>query len=167
MHTNSIFKLKTQNTFNNWKIIDDAVMGGKSVGKFKVNSTGNLIFFGKISLDNNGGFSSIKNYLPEPIVVKNNNVITIKLKGDGKRYQFRIKETSNQKHSYTSYFQTSGHWEIITIYLNNLIPKLKGKLLDISSFKGDSIAEIGFLFGNRQEESFKLIIDDVALQYKP
>ena len=43
-----------------WRVVDDGVMGGLSKGNFGVSSGGILTFRGTLSLENNGGFSSIR-----------------------------------------------------------------------------------------------------------
>ncbi|MDC3220705.1 CIA30 family protein, partial [Flavobacteriales bacterium] len=57
--SNVIFDFNKSSDIENWIIIDDAVMGGKSSGSFKLNSEGHGLFEGVISLENNGGFSSV------------------------------------------------------------------------------------------------------------
>ena len=64
MLTNSIFCQMVTN-FNNdnknsWRVINDDVMGGVSIGDFKIYNN-NLIFFGKLSSKFNGGFQGISN----------------------------------------------------------------------------------------------------------
>lgn len=153
---------KTSNT-EDWVIIDDVVMGGKSNGKFKLDNNGHGLFYGVISLENNGGFSSVR-YNVKTIDVKGYTKIVLHIKGDGKRYQFRIKETETQRHSYVSYFKTSGDWETIEIPLKDLSPKFRGRVLDIPNFSGSTITELGFLYGNKKAEDFRLLIDTIALQ---
>ena len=55
-----IFDFKKNSNINDWKIVDDIVMGGKSAGTFKLDTDGFGVFEGHISLDNNGGFSSVR-----------------------------------------------------------------------------------------------------------
>ena len=43
-----------------WRVVDDGVMGGRSKGNIKVSDDGILTFSGKLSLENNGGFSSLR-----------------------------------------------------------------------------------------------------------
>ena len=45
---------------SDWRIVDDVVMGGRSDGSFRINDAGNGVFEGSISLENNGGFSSVR-----------------------------------------------------------------------------------------------------------
>ena len=47
-------------TLANWAVVNDGVMGGESQGKFYIDTEGNGIFEGTISLENNGGFASIQ-----------------------------------------------------------------------------------------------------------
>ena len=163
MQTQVIFNFHEAANINNWGIVDDVVMGGKSSGNFKLDSSGNGMFYGAISLENNGGFSSLR-YRAEPISTKGFQNIVLRVKGDGKRYQFRVKANLNQSYSYVNYFTTSGQWETITIPLKELFPRFRGRNLNIPNFSADSISELGFLFGNKKAEDFKLIIDKIELQ---
>ena len=38
-----------------WNVVNDGVMGGRSVGKLRKADNGALNFFGRLSLENNGG----------------------------------------------------------------------------------------------------------------
>lgn len=162
MSTVTIYDFDKNASVNDWKIVDDAVMGGESNGSFSIDNDGHGVFEGRISLDNNGGFSSVR-HLPEKVEVIKNSVVIIRLKGDGKDYQFRIKSNKSDSHSYITTFQTSGEWETIEIKLSDLYPSFRGRKLDIPNFEADSFEEITFLIGNKKAESFKLILDKVKL----
>lgn len=43
-----------------WRVVDDGVMGGLSKGKVQISKEGIMTFSGKLSLENNGGFSSLR-----------------------------------------------------------------------------------------------------------
>lgn len=146
-----------------WKIIDDVVMGGKSNGKFKIDSDGNGVFSGDVSLENNGGFSSVR-YQFEKINVSKDSKVIIKLKGDGKEYQFRIKNNRNTYYSYITNFKTTGDWETIIINLKDLYPSFRGQTMNIPNFTGDSFEEIVFLIGNKKNESFALVLDRIDIE---
>ena len=47
---------------NGWQVEDDVVMGGRSRGSFTRDKAGHAVFRGEVSLDNNGGFSSVQCY---------------------------------------------------------------------------------------------------------
>jgi hypothetical protein len=72
---------------DSWRITNDGVMGGKSKGHFLLIKNQGL-FTGDISLDNNGGFSSVFRKL-EPLSSDLETVI-IDIQGDGLAYQLRM-----------------------------------------------------------------------------
>jgi hypothetical protein len=161
--TTSIFDFEKHIDISSWRIIDDVVMGGMSNGEFFVNQDGNGVFKGEVSLENNGGFSSVRHQFKAKDIRKYSK-ISIRLKGDGKRYQFRVKRNANDYHSYISYINTSTKWETIEIDLSKMYPSFRGRKLRMANFSGDTIEEIAFLFGNKKEETFQLEIDKIALR---
>lgn len=162
MNTIIIYDFNKASANNDWKIIDDGVMGGLSKGKFLIDSDGNGVFQGTISLENKGGFSSVR-YQFDKINTNKESKIVIHLKGDGKQYQFRIKDKYDSYYSYITTFDTSGEWETIEIKLADLYPSFRGQQLNLPNFKSDSLEEIVFLIGNKKNESFKLILDQIEL----
>ena len=55
-----IFDFNQTNPVNHWTVVDDVVMGGRSYGRFSIDSEGHGVFSGNVSLENNGGFSSLR-----------------------------------------------------------------------------------------------------------
>ncbi len=158
-----IFTFNKTSNLEHWKVVDDAVMGGKSSGHFKLNEDGMGIFYGKVSLDNNGGFSSLR-YRGNSIDTQGYQQLVLRLKGDGKRYQFRVKANPDDNHSYVSYFTTTGEWETINIVLTDLFPRFRGRNLSIPNFTGGAIEELGFLVANKKAEDFTFLIESICLQ---
>ena len=158
-----IFDFNKKSDIQNWRIVDDVVMGGRSSGNFRLNAEGHGVFEGEISLENNGGFSSVRFGL-EKILIKDNTKINIKLRGDGKNYQFRIKSNTGDYYSFVSPFSTSGEWQEIEIPLKDMYPSFRGRRLDISNFSSDSFEELTFLIGNEKNEKFELMIDKIDLK---
>ena len=158
----TIFEFKQNSDLKEWTVVDDVVMGGNSSGTFNSDRDGFGVFEGKISLENNGGFSSVR-YRFSKINVKEYTKIRVKLKGDGKEYQFRIKSNSEDSHSYIAHFSTSGKWEEIEIPLKQMFPTFRGRTLKLPNFFNDYIEEIAFLIGNKTKENFKLLIDKIEL----
>ena len=161
--SNLIFDFHKEMKFDQWQVVDDVVMGGKSSGNFELDAKGNAVFSGTVSTENNGGFSSVRGELGK-IRVKKDQKIILFLKGDGKKYQFRIKERRGDYYSYVCYFQTSGHWEQIEIPLSQMYPSFRGRQLDMPNFEGSQIEEIAFLIGNKVGEEFSLTLDKIILQ---
>lgn len=162
MNTTLIFDFNKGSNIQDWRIVDDTVMGGKSAGSFRLSPDGFGLFEGQISLENNGGFSSV-NYRFKKIKVKDDSCLVMRLKGDGKNYQVRIKNDSGTSYSYIAPFATSGDWQEIKIPLKDLYPSFRGRKLDLPNFAHDSVEELVFLIGNKTPEKFALLIDTIAL----
>jgi len=95
--------------------------------------------------------------------VGNNTIVRITLKGDGKAYQFRIKSSPYDRHSYISEFQTTGDWQEVVIPLSAMYPAFRGRKLEIPNFNSDQISELAFLIGNKEPENFQLEISKIEL----
>jgi hypothetical protein len=158
-----VFNFDKNSSLKDWRIVDDVVMGGRSDGNFKINDSGHGEFSGIVSLEKNGGFSSVR-YRFQTVDVSNFSKMIIRLKGDGKRYQFRLKSKQNERQSYISYFETTGKWETIEIELRSMYPTWRGMTLDMPDFQGKTIEELAFLISNNKAETFKLEIDHISLK---
>lgn len=158
-----VFDFNPDSDLSDWVIVDDVVMGGRSDGNFFINKNGHAQFEGKISLENNGGFSSLRYRFAEKEINGFQKII-IRLKGDGKRYQFRTKANLSHRHSYISYFETTGDWQDVEITLADLYPSFRGRQLMIPNFPVEQLVEVAFLIGNKKAETFCLEIDSIVLK---
>ena len=164
MEAQTIFNFSKNAELNNWYVVDDGVMGGRSKGSMKQDQEGHGVFAGQISLKNNGGFSSLRYRLPEPISTQGATQVVLKIKADGKDYQFRVTDQIGKRYSYITTFTTNGSWQEIVIPLNSLYPSFRGRSLKLPNFNGDVLQEITFLIGNKKEEDFELLIDSITLR---
>ncbi len=160
--TIKIFNFNKNSNIYSWRIIDDVVMGGRSSSTITINENGHGVFSGNVSLDNYGGFASVRHVF-KPISVKKFNNIYLKIKGDGKEYQLRVKDKSSNYYSYIKTFSTSGKWQEIEVPLSEMYPSFRGRKLNSPNFSHESIEEITFLIANKKNENFQLIIDKIEL----
>lgn len=158
-----LFDFNVNSNIDNWRVVDDSVMGGISSSEFFVDASGSGVFKGNVSLENNGGFCSVQHY-PKPISVKEKKVFSIRLKGDGKKYQFRVKSKRSNYYSYIYEFQTTTDWQTIEIPITELYASFRGRTIDIPNYNGDSLEEIAFLIGNKKNEPFQLMIDKIEVK---
>jgi len=151
-------------TENKWRIVNDGVMGGLSLSKTIVKDD-KIIFSGIVSLENNGGFASLRS----PVKDYNFEVfsgIEIKLKGYGKRYSVSMKETSYfNGYFYTSSFETKkDEWIVVQIPFDQFKLYYFGKETDSNKkIPLNNIKEISLLIGDKQEGEFKAEIDYIIL----
>jgi len=158
-----LYDFEKEDTLEGWYVVNDGVMGGLSKGTLTTNKKGNAVFTGSVSLDNNGGFTSIR-YNFEPAEVSAFTTVKLRIKGDGKRYQFRVKSFSDERHSYINYFQTSGEWEVIELSLKDLYPSFRGQRLQMPNYPIEAMSEISILIANNKEERFQLLMDKIWLE---
>ena len=157
-----IFDFNNAEQLSGWYVVDDVVMGGRSQGDLYINEAGHGVFSGKVSLENNGGFSSVRYNFNEKDV-SGFDKVTIRLKGDGKCYQFRVKSTAGDRHSYIAYFDTNRDWQTIEIPLSDLYPSWRGMKLSMPDYPGETMTELAFLIANKKSETFRLEIDKITL----
>lgn len=163
MNSILLFDFNKESDIVNWKIVDDGVMGGLSSSTFRVDKDGNGNFSGIVSTDNNGGFCSVR-YFFKPTTLKNQKTFSIRLKGDGKKYQFRVKSKVNDYYSYVYEFQTTSDWQTVEIPITEMYASFRGRTLNLPNYDGSSLEEIAFLVGNKKNESFQLMIDKIEVR---
>ncbi len=158
-----IYDFNPSSTLSDWYVVNDGVMGGLSQGKLELSKDGHGVFRGKVSLENNGGFSSIR-FPFDTKVVSDYTYMVLRIKGDGKRYQIRVKPKRSLYYSFITYIETSGAWETIRIPMREMYPVFRGYRLNQPKYDGIQLAEIGILIGNKKAEEFRLEIDAIYLE---
>ncbi|MBT8296371.1 MAG: CIA30 family protein [Gramella sp.] len=159
----TIFDFNSDSNMSGWNVVVDGVMGGLSTGDLALTDEVHGLFTGVVSLENNGGFSSIRYDMPQ-MDIGNNRLISIRVKGDGKNYQLRVKNTDESYYSYITEFSTNGEWQEIKIPLKEMYPSFRGRRLNKPNFNHDHLDEIAFLIGNKKNETFRLLIDKIELK---
>jgi monofunctional biosynthetic peptidoglycan transglycosylase len=143
-----------------WVAINDDVMGGISQGRIELSAAATALFCGQLSLENNGGFASIRRRSNNYNLNGCNGVI-LKVKGDSRTYQFRVK-TDDQYDgiAYRSLFATDARqWQIITLPFDSFSASFRGRPVpDAPVLRPEQIRQIGFLLADKQPGLFRLEI---------
>jgi len=148
---------------NQWYPIHDTVMGGRSSGATTQNTeTQSMLFSGMLSLENNGGFASVR--LPvEEDQLRMAQGIRITLKGDGRKYLATIRRDYEQRMIYhrASFQTTKGEEQEIIIPFADYKPYAYGRSLPQVTplhHKHNHVRELGFMLADKQSGSFSLEI---------
>ena len=157
-----IYDFNKNKNLRDWQIINDGVMGGLSFGRLRLSENGNGLFYGFVSLENYGGFTSVR--LRKKVKLNNYKDIVMRVFGDNKFYQLRVKSEYGDRHVYVKNFFAKNEWQEIEIPLGSMKPMFRGRQLRMSNFNSNSIVEIGILIGNKIEEEFILKIDYFSLR---
>ena len=150
-----------------WIITNDTVMGGSSTSQFQINKDGYGVFLGTVSLENNGGFASVKNH--EPINLSGFIHIKLSVLGDGKRYSFRLQTGEHgtiDPWSYEQRFETTkGEWIDVKLPIKDFSPTYRGRTPDDAPPLDPSVIKrYGFLISDNQEGKFRLEIKKIVAQ---
>lgn len=145
-----------------WVSVDDGVMGGLSKGGAKMDD-GSLNFSGTLSLENSGGFSSIRTRGFQGDL-SDADGITMRIKGDGRTYQLRLQTDAKIRGfssiSYGAEFETvKGEWREVKVPFSDLKPSWRGRQLDGPKLNIKDVREIGVLLGDKKAGDFKLEVD--------
>ena len=85
----TIFTFDGEGEMDGWYTVLDGVMGGRSTGRIAAGE-GSLVFDGATSLENNGGFSSMRVDLPAGRFA-GFDAVKLRVKGDGREYRLGAK----------------------------------------------------------------------------
>ncbi len=160
-----LFDFSRNEHLNTWNTLNDDVMGGLSTSRITNTENGTVLFEGNISLQNNGGFASIRS----PILsydFSDSNGIQLKIKGDGKRYGLSLRETEYfTGYNFTNKFSTKkNNWEVINLFFDEFKLKYYGKITGWQpSVIKDQIKQISIIISEKQKGPFRLEIASIRL----
>jgi len=145
-----------------WQVVNDGVMGGLSQGNFTVSDEGILKFSGTLSLENNGGFSSIRSTSVD-FNLSNDLGILLKVKGDGRKYTMRLESTATYRGmpvSFSGEFSTTaGEWQQVKVPFSEFKGGWRGRDLPEEKLDPAAIREMGLLLGDKKTGPFALEVD--------
>jgi len=158
--TQTIFDFEDPSLSPRWTITNDVVMGGKSQSQMILTPNGTSLFQGSLSLENQGGFASARlenltaNLSPY-------TGISIRGRGDGKHYQFRLHTTAEgQEITYRHTLDTEpGTWATFRFPFADFEPISRGTVLkQAPPLMPENVAGVGFLISGGQSGDFRLEI---------
>jgi len=164
----TLFDFQQLDAVNNWLVVNDGVMGGLSQSKIVLTGSNTAVFRGTVSLENNGGFASTRTS-PQLFNLAGYDGVIVRLKGDGKKYQFRLRMDDRfDGISYRYPFTTdTDKWIIIRIPFSECVPVFRGRILDgVEPLSANRIQQIGFIISDKQAGSFKIEIDYIKAYKK-
>lgn len=156
-----MYNFDSSKEIQRWRIVNDGVMGGLSKSQILLGDKNTAIFSGTVSLENNGGFASTRT-IPRSYSLDGYEGILLRVKGDGKNYQFRLRTDDrfdgiSYRHEFTT---DDGNWVTIAIPFEEFAPTFRGRILDgVKPVDPGKVQQVGFLIANKQAEKFNLEID--------
>jgi NADH dehydrogenase [ubiquinone] 1 alpha subcomplex assembly factor 1 len=148
-----------------WQAVNDGVMGGVSDGRFRITADKTLEFSGRLSLENNGGFASVRTK-PSDLEINAGDTLVVRVKGDGREYVLNIYTKSRRMaFSYRAPLPTmKDEWTEVSVPLNEFIPTSFGnRVQGMGPVEPDQINSLGFMLSDKRPGPFKLEVDWVKI----
>jgi monofunctional biosynthetic peptidoglycan transglycosylase len=148
---------------HDWRIVNDTVMGGRSSAAIEPGKKG-LQWNGTVSLENNGGFCSIRS--PEAQYdLSAYTGIRFRIKADGRKYALTAKtQRGFTPVSYIAYFQTTaGEWTEYEIPFSDMEGTIFAEPANVPVLDPAKITEIGLMIYDKQAGPFTVVLDELGV----
>jgi uncharacterized surface protein with fasciclin (FAS1) repeats len=165
--TKVIASFEKHGSEQNWVSVNDDVMGGVSRGGFKRTGDKTLLFSGKLSLENNGGFASIRTK-PAALGLEGATALIIKVRGDGRTYWAEAR-TGRQfgASSYRANLETKkGKLTETRIPLADFKLQAFGRRIPGGQIDPAAINSVGFTLADKKAGRFELEIISITADFE-
>jgi hypothetical protein len=140
------------NTLRDSWIVNDGVMGGVSQSSLRQDEDG-MFFEGMVSLENNGGFASMRSSVRFP---QGTQLIELIAKGDGKRYKLVLRTELAPRVTYVADFIALPTWQTYRFNLSQFKSTFRGRDVDAPALSFSDVIDFGILISNNQAGSFAI-----------
>jgi hypothetical protein len=140
------------NTLRDSWIVNDGVMGGVSQSSLRQDVDG-MFFEGVVSLENNGGFASMRSSVRFP---QGTQLIELIAKGDGKRYKLVLRTELAPRVTYVADFIALPTWQTYRFNLSQFKSTFRGRDVNAPALSFSDVIDFGILISNNQAGSFAI-----------
>jgi NADH dehydrogenase [ubiquinone] 1 alpha subcomplex assembly factor 1 len=156
-----LFDFDEPTELEEWQPINDTVMGGVSESTFEVGGPSTAVFAGTVSLENYGGFASVRSPVRD-YDLRRYDGLRVRMKGDGKRYSLSLRaDVAFDGVAYQAGLPTQAEaWTEVDVDFKELAPTFHGRVLqNTPGIDRRTIKSFSLLIADRQEGPFRLEID--------
>ena len=161
-----LFEFTGADAAKEWQAVNDGVMGGISEGKFTITDKMTLEFFGTLSLENNGGFASVRSKAKKLGLEKGDTVVA-KVKGDGREYTLNLYlDRPLIAFSYRATVPTKkDEWIEVKVPLDKFEATSFGRVVNgAGAVKPEEINAVGFMLSDKKAGPFKLEVERIDVE---
>jgi len=155
-----LFDFGKPNSAQEWQAVNDGVMGGVSDGRYRISEKKTMEFFGTLSLDNSGGFASVRSQ-PQNLDLRRGDTLALRVRGDGREYSLNLyTQKRATAFSYRAMFATKkDEWIEVRIPLEEFVATSFGQIVDGQPLDPDEVNGLGILLSDKKPGQFRLEID--------
>ena len=161
-----LFDFTGANAAKEWQNINDGVMGGISKGKFKITDRKTMEFYGKLSLENNGGFASVRTKAKKLGLEKGDSLL-VRVRGDGREYSVNLHVPRPLvAFSYRATVQTKkDEWIEVKVPLDKFEATSFGRVVkDAGAVKPQEVNALGFMLSDKKAGPFKMEVESIKVE---
>jgi hypothetical protein len=140
------------NTMRDCWIVNDGVMGGVSKSTLRQDAHG-MFFEGLVSLENNGGFASMRSAIQVP---QGSQLLELIARGDGKRYKLILRTQLAPRVTYAAEFIAEPTWQTYRFNTSQFKTTVRGQAVNAPPLSFSDAIEFGILIANNQAGSFAI-----------
>ena len=149
-----------------WRPVDDVVMGGVSRSTFGPAEPGIARFSGNVSLENFGGFASVRTP-PRDWDTAGAQAFLLRVRGDGHTYKFTIRTGDGfDGIQYQARFTApAGAWTEVRLPLESFVATFRGRKVPFApSLDPARVRALGMMISDKQAGPFELLIDRIGIE---
>lgn len=160
-----LFKFEEADAAKQWQSVNDGVMGGRSEGQFRMTSDKTMEFFGTLSLENNGGFASVRTR-PSKLDLQKGDILVARIRGDGRKYNFNLYVPRRlTAFSYRAEFESKkNEWIEVEIPLEEFEATSFGRVVRNQPLDPSEVSGLGILLGDKKAGPFKLEVEWIKVR---
>jgi monofunctional biosynthetic peptidoglycan transglycosylase len=150
---------------SDWIVVNDGVMGGLSQSEFSDSGEGYASFQGVMSLENNGGFASVRALVPARLP-ESTQAVVLRVRGDGRTYQVRFRTDRNfDGISYMAEFETIvGEWLTVEVPIASFEPTFRGWTpRNAPPLAAEEIRQVGLMLADKRSGPFRLDVQTISV----
>ncbi len=151
---------------DDWTNVDDTVMGGVSASTTTW-SEERMVFAGDLSLENNGGFTSVRGPVDPGFgdVLAGASAIVVDAEGDGRTYVLQVR-TSDDRQYVARFVTTAGGLERHRLPLDAFEPvtRFLEPAPDAPPLDAGSVAQLTIYLLDGQEGPFRLAVAEISAE---
>jgi len=149
-----------------WRPVDDVVMGGISSSGLDLAEAGIARFSGRVSLEYNGGFASVRTP-PRDWNTAGATAFILRVRGDGHAYKFTLRTGDGfDGIQYQARFTPpAGEWTEVRLPIASFAATFRGRTVaDAPPLDPARVRALGLMISDRQAGPFELLVDRIAVE---
>jgi NADH dehydrogenase [ubiquinone] 1 alpha subcomplex assembly factor 1 len=162
----TLFDFTGADAAKEWQTVNDGVMGGVSEGKFRIGEQKTMEFFGTLSLENNGGFASVRTRAKK-LGLEKGDTLVARVRGDGREYHMNLSvPTLRIAYNYRAVFQTQkDEWIEVKIPLDKFEATSFGQVvMNGGQVNPTAVNGLGFMLSDKKAGPFKMEIESIRVE---